>query len=248
MKTITSVSGGKTSAMMAVEFPTDHYVFAVVLTSQKAAEPKDKGLLRECQDRIPWFEASRELDQTLANVLRLEQLIGKGIDWVAAPFTFDQLILQRTDYPGFRNNHPMLPNSRARFCTEQLKIMPIFWHCFLNYYEGTPMMMNIGFRWDELRRVESWNCSKDKIRYPSSCSLLGRRQWQYLDVEWRISHFPLYEQRIDKFEVAKYWEARGGDSLAFLIVIFVFITKLSSNKFKLNLIQRERSGGWKWRK
>ena len=31
MKTVTSVSGGKTSAMMALEFPTDHYIFAVVL-------------------------------------------------------------------------------------------------------------------------------------------------------------------------------------------------------------------------
>jgi hypothetical protein len=34
MKTITSISGGKTSSMMAVEFPTDHYVFSVVLTDQ----------------------------------------------------------------------------------------------------------------------------------------------------------------------------------------------------------------------
>lgn len=77
MKTVTSVSGGKTSAMMAVEYPTDHYIFAVVLTDQIEVAPKDKGLLRECQDRIPHFKASRELDQALINVLRLEQLIGK---------------------------------------------------------------------------------------------------------------------------------------------------------------------------
>lgn len=51
MKTVTSVSGGKTSAMMALEFPTDHYIFAVVLTDHKLSAPKDKGLLRECQDR-----------------------------------------------------------------------------------------------------------------------------------------------------------------------------------------------------
>ena len=97
MKTITSISGGKTSSMMAVEFPTDHY--AVVLTDQIEVAPSDKGLLREIQDRIPGFKASRELDQTLINVLKLEQLIGNRIDWVAAPFTFDELIHQTTDYP-----------------------------------------------------------------------------------------------------------------------------------------------------
>lgn len=112
------MSGGKTSAMMAVEYPTDHYVFAVVLTDQKEAAPKDIGLLRECQSRIPYFKASRELDQTLINILKLEQLIGQKIDWVAAPFTFDELILQKTDYPGFRSKSPMLPNHRKRFCTE----------------------------------------------------------------------------------------------------------------------------------
>jgi hypothetical protein len=74
MKTVTSVSGGKTSAMMALEFPTDHYIFAVVLTDHQPSAPKDKGLLREVQKRIPWFVASHEADLTLLNMLRLEQV------------------------------------------------------------------------------------------------------------------------------------------------------------------------------
>jgi mRNA-degrading endonuclease toxin of MazEF toxin-antitoxin module len=52
MKTITSISGGKASSMMAVEFPTDHYVFSVVLTDQIEAVPKDKGLLREIRREL----------------------------------------------------------------------------------------------------------------------------------------------------------------------------------------------------
>lgn len=184
-------------------------IFAVVLTDQVEVAPKDKGLLRECQSRLPQFKASRELDQTLINVIKLEQLIGKRIDWVAAPFTFDQLIKQNTSYPSFRNNKIMLPNKRARFCTHMLKIMPIFWQCFLNYYDGDPLLMNIGFRYDEPNRVNNWNCDNDKFKYPFACSLAGSNQWQYKNIEWRISHFPMYEFGIDASTVRSYWESKN---------------------------------------
>ena len=44
---VSSVSGGKTSAYMALHYPTDKYVFAVVKTLDKNAIPKDKGLLNQ---------------------------------------------------------------------------------------------------------------------------------------------------------------------------------------------------------
>lgn len=103
----------------------------------------------------------------------------------------------------------MLPNPTKRFCTEQLKLMPIFWHCFLNYFDESPLLMNIGFRWDEPRRVEGWNCDKDKFKYPFACSTSGRKQWQYNKIEWRISHFPMYEGMITKSDVVDYWEKKG---------------------------------------
>ena len=193
---------------MAIHCPADHHVFSVVLTNQKEASPKDKGLLRECQNRIPWFEASRELDQTLINILNLEQELGQKIDWVAAPFTFDELIAQTTNQPRYRSRM-MLPKSTNRFCTEQLKLVPIFWHCFLNYYQDSPVLMSIGFRWDEPQRVENWSCDKDKFRYPFACSTLGTKRWQYKDIEWRISRFPLYEERITKQQVNEFWERKG---------------------------------------
>jgi hypothetical protein len=112
MKSVTSVSGGKTSAMMALEFPTDHYIFAVVLTDHQPSAPKDKGLLRECQNRIPWFVASHEADLTLLNMLRLEQELGRRIDWVASQYSLDRYLWQDTDLVGYRSHGKfMLPNS-----------------------------------------------------------------------------------------------------------------------------------------
>jgi len=210
MKTVTSVSGGKTSAMMAIEFPTDHYIFAVVLTDHALSAPKDKGLLREICDRIPWFVASHEADLTLLNMLRLEQELGKRIDWVASQYSLDRFIACDTEAVGYRAKKPMLPNPRHRFCTEQTKLVPMFWHCYLNYFDGeTPLLMNIGFRWDEPTRVETWTCDKDKFKFPKSCSTVGRKQQQHSLVEWRVSQFPMHEHGISRLDVAKYWLEKG---------------------------------------
>jgi hypothetical protein len=222
MKSVTSVSGGKTSSMMALEFPTDHYIFAVVLTDHKPSAPKDKGLLRECQNRIPWFVASHEADLTLLNMLQLEQELGKRIDWVASQYSLDRYLWQDTDLVGYRSHGKfMLPNAQHRFCTEETKLKPMFWHCYLNYFDGkTPLLMNIGFRWDEPRRVEGWTCDKEKFKFPASawtglsedknsCSLFFRKRQQHKEIEWRISRFPMHEHCIDRLDVAKYWLNKG---------------------------------------
>jgi hypothetical protein len=235
VKTVTSVSGGKTSAMMALEFPTDHYIFAVVLTDHKLSAPKDKGLLRECQNRIPWFFASHEADLTLLNMLRLEQELGKRIDWVASQYSLDRYLAKDTDLVGYRSNtiaskvpldaiverKRMLPNAKHRFCTEETKLVPMFWHCYLNYFDGeAPLLMNIGYRWDEPKRVDSWTCDKDKFKFPltcstglsedlKSCSLFQRKRQKWSSVEWRVTQFPMHEYGISKLEVAKYWLEKG---------------------------------------
>lgn len=223
MKTVTSVSGGKTSSMMAIEFPTDHYIFAVVLTDHLPSAPKDKGLVREIQDRIPWFVASHEADLTLLNMLRLEQELGKRIDWVASEYSLDRYIAKDTDLPRYRSNNltgkgtldaiivykRMLPNHRVRFCTEETKLVPMFWHCYLNYFDGMPLIMNIGFRWDEPKRVGSWTCDKDRFKFPKSCSIHGGRRQKHSSIEWRVSQFPMFDAGISKLDVAKYWLEKG---------------------------------------
>lgn len=208
MKSVTSVSGGKTSAYMALHYPTDYYVFAVVLTDHQPSAPKDAGLLRECQNRIPHFVATHEADQTLVNVLRLEQELGKPIQWVAAEYSLDQFIAKKTDLPGYRStSYSYLPNKRHRFCTIEQKIMPIFWHMWRFWCDGYPMLMNIGFRWDEQKRVENWSCDNNKIRMPSSCNL--DKRCSYTTFEWRVPLFPLYEDRVTHDMVRKFWTNKG---------------------------------------
>jgi len=235
MKTVTSVSGGKTSAMMAIEFPTDHYIFAVVLMDHPISAPKDKGLLRECINRIPHFVASQEADLTLFNMLKLEQELGKRIDWVASEYTLDRFIDNDTDQPSYRSGHKILPNASKRFCTEQTKLNPMFWHCYLNYladphieidnngdtsYYYEPLLMNIGYRWDEQKRVANWTCDKDKFKFPLSCStglsknnlicnLYKYKKYEYTSKEWRVTQFPMYEHKISSLDVTKYWLEKG---------------------------------------
>jgi len=204
---VSSVSGGKSSAYMAIHFPTDVYLFAVVLTDHQDSAPKDPGLLRECQRRIPHFIASHEADQTLLNVLKLEQEIGKEIKWVASEYSLDKFILGETDIPGYSKSK-RLPNHFTRFCTIQQKITPIFWHCYLYY--SLPVLMNIGFRSDEKHRVEAWTCDKDKFRYYSTCDIDSKR-YKWNQIEWRISQFPLYAHGIDRLTVNRYWEKKGWD-------------------------------------
>ncbi len=158
MKTVTSISGGRSSAYMALHYyPTDYYIFACVLTDHKPSAPKDPGLLRRCKERIPHFTASLEADSTLKNMLEIEQLLGKPVKWVASEFTLDQFILGTTDVPGYRTGKMMLPTPDRRFCTTRQKIMPIFWHCYLNILKNDrePVLSNIGLRYDEKNELRS---------------------------------------------------------------------------------------------
>lgn len=198
---VSSLSGGKTSSYMALHYPTDRYVFAVVKTLDKNAAPKDKGLLREAQRRIPDFYASRELDDTLKIILDLEQEIGKPIDWVSSPYTFDELIEKRQ----------MLPNRLTRFCTTELKLTPIFEYCYNIKSLSGMVLMNIGFRFDESQRKTRMmaDCQKAyQFRFPFACDFNTRRQ-SWRTVEWRIPYFPLVENNIEHRHVIDYWDKRG---------------------------------------
>ena len=210
MKSVTSVSGGKTSAYMALHYPTDYYIFAVVLTDHQPSAPKDLGLLRECQARIPGFVATHEADQTLVNVLRLEQELGQPIQWVAAEYSLDRFVAKQTDLPGYRPGcRSILPNKRLRFCTVEQKIMPIFWHLWRFWWDGDPLLMHIGFRWDEPRRVEGWNCDNDTVRVPVACGLTPSKRWRYMPVEWRVPQFPLYQDRVTHAMIRQFWQRKG---------------------------------------
>lgn len=194
---------------MALHYPTDYYIFALVLIDHPASAPKDKGLVREVQNRIPHFVATPEADATLINLLKLEQEIGKEICWVASEFSLDAFIENRTGLPSYRSHSVFLPNSRRRFCTIEQKLKPIFWHCFLNYFDGSsPLIMNVGFRFDEAARVRGWTCDKDKFKLPESCSVKSRRQ-KYQSIELRVTQFPLYSDRVTQANVTDFWQSKN---------------------------------------
>lgn len=200
---VSSVSGGKTSSYMAIHYPTDKYVFSVVKTLDTNAIPKDKGLLREIQQRIPDFIASREIDKTLKIVLDLEQKIGKKIDWVSSHLTYDELITKRQ----------MLPNWQMRFCTVELKLKPIFEYCYnLDSLAGM-VLMNIGFRKDEERRKSAMlsDCAKAyQFKFPFSCNLKTKRN-KHKTVDWRIPYFPLIEDGITHHQIISFWDSLNWD-------------------------------------
>lgn len=223
MKSVTSLSGGKSSAYMAIHWPTDYTLFACVLTDDPAMAPKDPGVLRECQRRIPCFVGSAEVELTLLNVLKLEEMMGREVTWVnawqgqtraswiaddgwlPAPLTFDQVIRHRGG----------LPDKTKRWCTDELKVQAIWWHTH-NWILSDPddlVWMHIGYRADEQHRWQKLRrCEANRIHYPTHCPIDARdkrAKHRHRIHEWRIPHCPMIEAGVDRLDVMKFWANQG---------------------------------------
>ena len=194
--TVNSVSGGKTSGFMHLNYPTDVSVFALVKSSHPSNHIKDPGILAEVQRRCPGAVGSMELEATLKAILELEQLSGREIKWVSSEWSFEELVMANTDIPGYRTS-PRLPDTSHRFCTQWLKLYPIWQHCYFER-SGLPIM-NIGFRADESKRVEKQDrCdSLNHIKAPLFCRIKNG-QWQWQRICWREVRFPLYQDGVTK--------------------------------------------------
>ena len=127
MKSVNSLSGGKTSSYIAVNYPADYNVFALVRTNDKNCMFPDKKLRQVVSDRIgKEFIGTLEMDTIIYTMLDLEQMIGTKIDWVSG-LTFEEVV----DLP--QNN--VLPSPIRRYCTSEMKLKPIFewWQKEINY-------------------------------------------------------------------------------------------------------------------
>ena len=125
MKTVNSVSGGKTSAYIAAHYPADYNVFALVCIDDPKCAPKDKKALQYANDRLDRggyiekygeFIATTEDDIILYTMMDLEQHIGQEVTWVRG-ISFDEVV----EIKGGG-----LPNKLHRYCTVHMKIEPIF--------------------------------------------------------------------------------------------------------------------------
>ena len=90
--TVNGVSGGKTSAYIAKNYPADHNVFALVRTDDKNCLFPDAKIRQIVSDRIGTeFIGTLEENAIIYTMLDLEQFIGQKIDWVTGK-TFDEII------------------------------------------------------------------------------------------------------------------------------------------------------------
>ena len=190
MKTINSLSGGKTSSYLAKHFPADYNIFSLVRIEDRRCTPKDEKLVQFISDKIGQeFIATAESDITLKAVIDLEQLIGQEIIWVTGK-SFEQVNRKATGGKG-------LPNQQWRFCTTEMKMRPIWDWWYKNINEK--VKMGIGFRFDEMERAERLSTTFKGVVGQSAN---GRNKWE--EIEWREGYFPLIENRITHYDVKKW--------------------------------------------
>lgn len=193
---VNSISGGKTSAFMALNYPADIELFALVCIEAEYCTPKDKGLVKYVSDKIGRdFIATAESDKTLVVVRDLEQLLGKEIKWVVGD-TFEQVIEKKK----------AIPNQMWRFCTTEMKMKPIFDYCQKEV--GEIVEMQVGFRYDEKERGER-NKGNTHFKTIVGQSENGRNKWA--EIEWRTLSFPLIDSKTSHYEVYQWAQKSGLD-------------------------------------
>lgn len=198
MQTVTSISGGKTSAYVAANYPTEINVFALVRTSDPQCLFPDAKIRQIVSDKLGGVEfiGTLEDDMIIYTILDLEQYLGRKIEWVTGK-TFDEIIK--------RGEKKYLPNVIQRFCTQEMKLKPIFDWWKLNF--PAPILMQIGYRANEVNRITNMDLMRDQNGLLSfkdviGCSKDGRRKWK--NIPWQNPIFPLYENRVYKDHIENF--------------------------------------------
>lgn len=196
MKTVNSVSGGKTSSYLSLNYPADINIFALVRIEDKRCTPKDKSIISYIENKInKEFIATAESDLTLYAVRDLEQKLGKEIVWVAGE-TFEQVI----------KNKKALPNQAWRFCTTEMKMRPIAEYCIYNI--GEIVKMRLGIRYDEMERQDQHNTS---FKIQNGCTIKNKRK-KWKEIEYRVLEYPLLNDKINSFHI---WQWHKNQSIIF---------------------------------
>jgi hypothetical protein len=207
MKTINSLSGGKTSSYMAAHYQADYNIFALITIEDNNCSPKDKALINYVSDKIGIdFIATAEDDLTLYAMRDLEQKIGKEIVWVSG-VSFDNLLKKRK----------ALQNKMWRFCTVEMKLKPIYKWWKENINETVEM--RIGYRANETKRAKRMldRCDENGImwqKFIESTNENGRNKWKSYPM--RKPKFPLIEDNIFKDEIVEFWDNNKQVPFAYL--------------------------------
>ena len=199
MKTVNSLSGGKTSSYIAANYPADYNVFALVTVKDKNCIFPDKIIRQKVSDRIgKEFIGTVEDDTIIYTMLDLEQYIGSKIDWVCGDYFEDIMIRKKGVY---------VPQSNQRYCTTDMKIEPIKKYWLENIKEICEM--RIGFRANEMRRAKTMIEKNNKNGFSEDKFVIGKHKngnnkWKSL--EWRKPVFPLISDGIYKDKIETFWK------------------------------------------
>ena len=208
MKTVNSISGGQTSAYIAVNYPADYNIFSLVTTDDINCQYPDAKIRQIVSDKIgKEFIGTLEDDLIIKTILELEQYIGTKIDWCSGE-SFDKVVER-----GKRENGETaiyLPNPTMRFCTTEMKLKPIF-----NWWKKTinePAEFRIGFRANEQSRaknmIEKLNSNGlSEFKTIIGQSKNGRNKWK--NIEWQKPAFPLIKDAIFKDKIIEFWRGKN---------------------------------------
>jgi hypothetical protein len=198
MKTINSLSGGKTSSYIAAKYPADYDVFSLVRIEDTRCRFPDKKVRQIVEDKIGEpFIATAEDDLIVYTMLDLEQYIGREITWITGP-TFEQVIKNAGGY---------LPNKVRRFCTSEMKTKPIAtWR--YKTIKGDAAM-RFGYRANEhgraKRMIEKVNQNgMTEVKIVIGKHANGNNKWK--TIEYCKPLFPLIETNIYKDSIEKFWQ------------------------------------------
>lgn len=214
VKSVNSLSAGKSSSFIAVNYPADYELFSVVCLDDITCVPKDKRIIQYANTKLEKFIpeygefiATAEDDASLIAMMDLEQLIGREIIWVRGK-SYDEVINERYERVKLGNRF-RLPSWARRFCTVEMKLLPIFMWWFYNI--GEKCNMRIGFRFDEYDRMERFfnNSNSTNFKIPIACKTYGEKQQVHKEFNWRYVHFPLIKAGITKQMVNEYWLKNG---------------------------------------
>ena len=203
MKTVNSISGGKTSSYLAKHYPADINIFSLVRISDKDnlwMKGKDEKTRQIVSDKLgKEFIGTAEMDEIIYTILDLEQFIGTEITWVTGK-SFEEVIKQ---------NYGYLPNKMTRYCTVEMKLKPIF--NWLQENTELPVEMRIGFRPNEISRAETVLKRADENGIEHFNTIIGKRKTQnkWGLVPYRKVTFPLIENNIQKDIIYNYWNDKN---------------------------------------
>ena len=201
MKIVNSLSGGKTSSYIAANYPADYNVFSLVRTDDKKCLFPDAKVRQMVSDRLgAEFIGTLEEDMIIYTMLDLEQFIGSKIDWVTGK-TFDDAIIKT------KKGTKYLPNKMARYCTTELKTLPIL-HWMYDVIKE-PVIMRFGYRANETRRAIKMLDKTDedgftKVKTTFTKLKDGRNSWGVY--KYCKPEFPLINDNIYKDTIEEFWK------------------------------------------